>query len=63
MIDKVDPMITLFLLKMQELRVNQVLVLYPRLVKLPYENAERLHQYWLGCGAGFTLCMIDEHLR
>lgn len=44
-LDQIDPIVSLFLQKIQELRVNQILVIYPEIVQQPYETTERLNQY------------------
>lgn len=59
--DKIDPIISLFLGKIQELRINQLLALYPEVVDLPYKIIEKLHQY-IGWAAfqGFVLGEMEN---
>ncbi len=43
-IDKIDPILSLMLGQIQEIRVNQLLALVPDVIELPYKITERLHQ-------------------
>jgi len=63
-LDKVDPIIGLFLGKITELRVNQSLAFYPTIIDLPYKTTEKLHQY-LGWAVhqGYVLGAIEEELN
>ncbi len=45
-IQKIDPIISLLLHRMQELRVNQILSFHPEIVDLPYKTTEKLNQYF-----------------
>lgn len=45
-IQKIDPIIGLFLNRMHELRVNQILSFHPEIVELPYKTTEKLNQYF-----------------
>ncbi len=62
-LNKVDPIIGLFLGKITELRINQALAMYPTIVDLPYKTTEKLHQYigW-SVHQGFVLGAIEEEL-
>lgn len=44
-VDQIDPIVSLFLQKIQELRINQILTMHPEIIKQPYEITERLNQY------------------
>lgn len=46
MIQKIDPIIGLFLNRMHELRVNQMLSFHPEIIDLPYKTTEKLNQYF-----------------
>lgn len=45
-IDNIDPMITLMLERIYDLRVNQALSFHPEIVDLPYKITEKIHQYF-----------------
>ncbi len=62
-LDKVDPIIGLFLGKITDLRVNQSLAFYPTIVDLPYKTTEKLHQYigW-AVHQGYVLGIIEQEL-
>jgi len=59
--EAIDPIIGLLLQKIQEVRINQLLALYPEIIKLPYEITERLHQYvgWT-VQQGYVLGMLEK---
>lgn len=61
--EQIDPIISLFLQKIQELRVNQILALHPDIIKLPYETTERLTQYigW-SIRQGYVLGLLQEKI-
>lgn len=60
-VEQIDPIVSLLLQKIQELRVNQILALYPEIIKLPYEVTERLNQYvgW-SVQQGYVLGLIEK---
>lgn len=62
-LNKVDPIVGLFLGKISELRVNQALSFYPTIVDLPYKTTEKLHQYigW-SVHQGYVLGAIEGEL-
>lgn len=62
-IDKIDPMITLMLERMYDLRVNQTLSFCPDIVELPYKITEKLHQY-IGWSVyqGYVLGIMEAEL-
>ena len=63
-LNKVDPIIGLFLGKITELRVNQALSMYPTIVDLPYKTTEKLHQYigW-AVHQGYVLSLMEQELK
>lgn len=63
-LEKVDPIVSMMLSKISELRVNQELSFHPKIVDLPYKTTEKLHQY-LGWAVhqGYVLGAIEEELN
>lgn len=60
-LDKIDPILTLILNKIYELRVNQMLSFHPESVELPYKVIEKVHQYigW-AVHQGYVLGVMEQ---
>lgn len=62
-IDKIDPVVTLMLERIYDLRVNQILSFQPEIVEQPYKLTEKLHQY-IGWAVyqGYVLGALEQSL-
>src|SRR3989344_6443704 len=60
-IEKIDPIVSMLLGKISELRVNQLLALVPQVIDLPYKTTERLNQH-IGWAVyqGFVLGVMES---
>ena|SRR3989344_6251632 len=60
----IDQVIDLYLKKMAELRINQVIIAIPSVVSLSYELLESVHQYFdWATHQGYVLGMTQRELR
>lgn len=60
-IDNIDPVVTLMLERIYDLRVNQVLSFHESIVELPYKVTEKLHQYIGWCVyQGYVLGVLEH---
>ena len=62
-IDKIDPIVSMILQKMTELRINQTISFHKEIVDLPYKQVEQMHQYIGWCvHQGYVLGVVEQEL-
>ena len=62
-IDKIDPIVSMLLQKITDLRINQAISFHKEVIDLPYKQVEQMHQYIGWCvHQGYVLGVVEQEL-